>query len=127
MGLLGLIGGVVGAFGSGQEPKFRAEALEFQAETIEKRTELELLLQGRRGKKAIGATTADFGAAGVLARGSAGDVLRESARDIALEKSTITEFGAREAELKRKQAKAAKAGGQASFAADIFGAVSEIF
>jgi len=127
MGLLGAIGGILGAFGSKKESSAEAEAAKANAELVRERTAIETTLARREGIKGVGATIAGFGAAGVTGGGSAADVLRESRRDIAFQVTSIQKLGALEAEGFDKQAKAAKTAGKVGFASGLLGAATSFF
>jgi DNA invertase Pin-like site-specific DNA recombinase len=109
--VLGIAGGLMKAFGQKKQAKAQAKAEKLNAELIRERTKVELTLAKRAGIKGIGATRADYGAAGLKQLGSAGDVLRESARDIAAQLASIKKLGKLEEQMHLQAAKAATAGG----------------
>lgn len=127
MGLLSAIGGIFGAFGKKSESKAEVEAAKLNAALVRSRTKIETTLARREGIRGVGATIAAFGAAGVTLGGSAGDVIRESRRDIAFQIASIREIGGQEATLFDKQAKAAKKAGKIGFASTLLGAATSFF
>lgn len=134
MGLLGIIGGIFGvaggvvdAFGAKKEAKAKTEAAKLNAALVRSRTSIEALLATREGIRGVGETVAAFGFAGVELGGSAGDVLRESRRDIAFQVASIKSIGEQEAVLFDKEAKAAKTAGKFAFASGLLGAAGSAF
>jgi len=123
------IGSLIGGFGKKKGASAEAAALEAQAKAadvnrgfLERRLETELLLKGREGVAATGATSAAIGASGFTggAAGGFGDILRQNARDIAFDTESIRFAGEAAIEQERLKAQGFRAGAKgAKFAGNI--------
>ena len=127
------IGGLVGAFGRKKAAGAEASSYEAQAQAadvnrgfIQKRTAMELLLQGRQGIQAEGATRAAIGASGFTGGGSAGDILRQSARDIAFDAESIRVAGEAASEQERLKALGYRSAARGARTAGTIGAVGAL-
>ncbi len=113
-----------------REARAQAEAARFNASIVREQTATDLLVSGRQGIQSLGATRADIGGAGLTAGGSAADVLRQSARDIAFEQQTIQRQGDLQAQRFEMGATSAlergKRQGRAALIQGGFGAASSL-
>jgi hypothetical protein len=117
---------LLGAFGKKKSAKAQEKAFKLNAKAIEKRGEIESILSERKFIKGIGATKADIAGAGLTLGGSAGDLLREAARDAEFELQSIQSVTKMEAEAARLGSSSAKAAGNIGGAASLLGAVGPI-
>jgi hypothetical protein len=125
--VIGAAGSLLGGFGKKKSADATARGAAQNAQLVRERGRIEGILQEREGIKATGATKADFAASGLTLGGSAADVLRESARDIAFDAQNIKRLTNLEAEVFDAQAGAAKTAGKIGAVGGILGAVGKFF
>lgn len=116
---MGILSGIIGAFGARKAGKAAKKASKMNAKLIQKRTDVEVLMAERDAIKGLGATRADVGAAGLALAGSAADLIREGVRDAEAQQVSIVEFG-------KLEKKVTIAGGKAADTASKFAAAGAV-
>ncbi len=116
---MGLISGIIGAFGARKSGKAAKKAAGMNAKLIQKRTDVEVLMAERAAIKGLGATLADVGASGLAQAGSAAELIREGVRSADEQQASIKEFGALEQQV-------IIAGGKAADTASKFAAAGSV-
>lgn len=124
---LGAIGKIFGGFGARKRARAAAKAAELNAQQILARAETETVLREREGIREAGAIRAAAGASGLEGGGSAADILRESARNLAFDVASIREQADLQARALRQQAKAGRRAGNLAFAGGFLDAATLIF
>lgn len=116
---MGLISGLIGAFGSLKKGQAQAREGRIDARQINRSADIQTLLSERAEQKALGATAADVGASGLQIAGSASALIDEQKRDAEFQRKTI-------ADEAKFQADRAIAQGKAGKTAGIIGAVGSV-
>lgn len=115
---------LLGAFGKKKEADAKEASFRLNAQAIEKRGEIEGILSERKFLKGIGATKADVAGAGLTLGGSAGDLLREGARDAEFEIQSIKTVTAMDAARARLGAESAATAGKIGVTSSLLGGAS---
>ncbi len=121
---MGLLSGIVGAFGAAKAGKSAKKEGFLAAKQIRKSADIQQLLSRRAEQKAVGATEADIGAAGLQIRGTAADIVAEQQRDAAFQRQTIEEQSEFEAKRAIRQGKAASTASKFAAVGSILGGIS---
>ncbi len=124
---MGILSGIIGAFGARKAGKASLKAAKMNAKLIQKRTDIEVTLGERAAIKGLGATRADIGAAGLAQAGSAADILREGVRDADFQRQSIIEQGALEKKITIAGGKAANAASKFAAAGAVLGGIESAF
>lgn len=125
--VLGVAGGILGGIGKRKQRRAEARAAEANAEIVRERTELESTLSRRKAIQAEGQTQSGFGVAGVQRAGSVDDILRQGARDAALELGSIQRAGQLEEKALRLGAKSSRRAGNFALAGGVIRGVGSLF
>lgn len=123
---MGLLSGFVGAFGARKAGKAAKKEGRLAARQIRASADIQQLLSERAESKAVGATEADVGAAGLTISGTASDLISEQQRDAAFQRETIETQSEFEAKRAIRQGKAASTASKFSAAGSILGGISSI-
>lgn len=138
--ILGAVGSIIGGIGKKKQAKAQKKAAKFNAklaarnaEIIRERTDINLTRLNQETIRATGGAVAGFSKGGVEISGSALDVLRETARNSALDASLIKKQGEidenaflSQAKGFTSEAKQAKTAGQIGFASGIVSAAGSL-
>jgi hypothetical protein len=118
---MGLISGIIGAFGARKAGKAAKKEGKIDAKQIRKSGDIQTLLSERAEIKGIGATRADVGAAGLALAGSASDLIAEQQRDAEFQRKTITEQTEFDAKKAIRTGKAANTASKFAAAGSVIG------
>ena len=115
------VGGLIGAFGRRSQARAAAKAIDFNIDQILSRSDIETTLRQREGQREEGAISAAAGASGLMAGGSASDILLESARNTAFDLSSIRTQADLQVKAMQQQKKAGQRAASLNFATSLIG------
>ena len=109
-----------------QAGEAQAQAALRNVEQVQERARVQTILRQREGMREAGQISAAAGASGLAGGGSAADILRESARNVAFDVGTIGTQSRLQVEALQREAEAARRGariqGRAALASGVAGA-----